>query len=138
MSEFVRLAQYYFEERFYNCSEAIIRAANDYYDLKIADDDLLLFGAYGGGMFSGMTCGCLSAAVAIISRLTVKENAHKEKETLRPLVQKMVRNFKEYLGGTGCTELKPKYYSKEKACLKTVLLSAEIIEQTINEMNKQD
>ena len=136
MSEFVSLAQHYFEDEFFNCSEAIIRAANDYYDLKIADDDLLLFGGYGSGMYSGMTCGCLDAGAAIISKMYVRENARKEINRIRPLIQNLVRNYNEHLGGTTCMVLKPKYYTKERFCLRTVILSAEVIEKTINEIRQ--
>ncbi len=137
MTDFLKLVEHYFVDGYYNCSEAIIRAANEYYDLKISDDDLLLFGGYGGGMFSGLTCGSLVAGVAVLSKMLVKENARKEKEELRPMFLKLIRNFREILGSTECREIKPKYYTKEKACLKTVLLAAEALEKTIVEIGQR-
>ena len=137
MTDFEKIVEKYFVEGYYNCSEAIIRAANDYYDLKITDEDLLLFGGFGGGMFSGLTCGSLCAGACVLSKMLVKENARKEKDELRPKFQKLIRNFRQILGGTECKEIKPKYYSKEKACLKTVMLAAEALEKTINEIRSE-
>ncbi len=35
----------------YNCAETMIRAANEYYDLKLHDRDMIMLGGYGGGSF---------------------------------------------------------------------------------------
>ena len=97
-----------------------------------------LFGGFGGGMFSGMVCGALVAGVAVISKMIVQRSAKEEKETVRPKIQKMVRNFRNHLEGTTCVELKPKYHTKEEGCFKTILLGTQALEITIDEIKEND
>jgi hypothetical protein len=42
--------KYYYDQN-YNCAETMIRAANEYYDLKLHDRDMIMLGGYGGGSF---------------------------------------------------------------------------------------
>ena len=137
MSEFVEKVRYYYQDAYLNCSEAIIRAANDHYGLEISDGDLRMFGSYGGGMFSGLICGVLCASVAVLGKMIIKENAREEQSEIRPLFQKLIRSFKEELGGNSCPELKPKYFSRETACWETVRRGAEVLEKTIEEIREK-
>ena len=137
MSEFEELVCHYFKDENYNCAETIIHAANDYYHLNINKEDMKLFGGFGGGMFSGMVCGALVAGVAVISKMIVQRSDKEEKETVRPKIQKMVRNFRNHLDGLTCVELKPKYHTKEEGCFKTILLGAQALEMTVNEIQKE-
>ena len=137
MSEFVEKVRYYYQDCYLNCSEAIIRAANDYYDLDISDGDLRMFGSYGGGMFPGLICGVLCASAAVFGKMIIRENAREEQSQIRPLFQKLTRSFKEELGGISCPELKPKYFAKETACWTTVKLGAEVLERTVEEIREK-
>ena len=58
--------KYYFEQN-YNCAETLLRAANDYYDLKLHDRDMIMVGAYGAGIQCGNTCGAVLAAASVLS-----------------------------------------------------------------------
>ena len=136
MSEFQELVSHYYRDENYNCAETIIHAANEYYHLDIKAEDMKLFGGFGGGMFSGMTCGALIAGVAVISGMTVQRSAKEEKETIRPKIQLLVRTFREHLDGLTCVELKPKYHTKEEGCYKTILLGAQALEMTIDKIKE--
>ena len=70
------LPKYYFEQN-YNCAETILRAANEYYDLKLHDRDMILVGAYGAGIQSGNTCGAVLSAAAVLSMKYVEAKAMK-------------------------------------------------------------
>ena len=59
--------QKYYFERNYNCAETLLRAANDYYDLKLHDRDMIMVGAYGAGIQCGNTCGAVLAAASVLS-----------------------------------------------------------------------
>lgn len=48
--------QKYYVQGNYNCSETLIHAANEYYDLKLDEDSMKVLSGFGGGMFV-----CLSA-----------------------------------------------------------------------------
>lgn len=127
------IEKYYMEQN-YNCSETMLRAANEYYHLDITKDDLRMMAGFGGGMFVGDTCGSIIGCIAALSKMTVKDKAHDERQTIRPLIQKFMINFKQIAGATKCTELKPKYnISKDKRCLPTCLLAGQALEKTLAE-----
>jgi len=56
------------ETHTYVCSEATLRAANDYYRLGLEDDALKLAAAFGGGMYSEETCGIVIGGCMAISQ----------------------------------------------------------------------
>ena len=43
------LPKYYFDQN-YNCAEAILRSANEYYNLGIHETDMIIVGASGAGI----------------------------------------------------------------------------------------
>ena len=128
--------KYYIDEN-YNCSECLIHAANEYYGLNIDPEDMKMFGGFGSGMYSGIICGTLVANVAILSKMVIKNKAREETEEILPVINRMVRNFNEHLEGNTCRELRPKYYTKEESCLKTVLLAAEVLQKAVDELKEK-
>ena len=136
MKDLKELAKYYYTEENYNCSEAIIHAANERYDLKISEDDMKMFGGFGSGMYAGIVCGALAAGVAVLSKMVVVSKAREEGATVRPAISNLVRTFRKNLDGISCAELRPKYYTPEESCLKTVLLAAEALELSIEQSGK--
>lgn len=138
MSEFLEKVRYFYQDEYCNCSEAIIRAANEYYSLNISDDDLKMFGAYGGGMFSGLTCGVISASAAVLGKMIIDENARKEQAEIRPKFQKLVRNLIQELGGSSCAQIKPRFFTKETVCWVTVEHAAKVLEKTIEEIREKE
>ena len=97
--------KYYFEQN-YNCAETLLRAANDYYDLKLHDRDMIMVGAYGAGIQCGNTCGAVLAAASVLSMKYVEAKAH-ESEDIRPVVMKLMRKFNAKYGSTLCKDIKP-------------------------------
>ncbi len=130
------LVRYYYTDLNYNCSEALIHAANEYYELGITDDDMKMLGGFAGGMYAGIVCGALVGSVAALSKMIVEKTAREEGTVVRPVIRDMVRNFDRHLGGRTCAELKPKYYTREDSCLKTVLLGAEALEMSVRKMKE--
>ena len=125
------LPKYYFEQN-YNCAETILRAANEYYDLKLHDRDMILVGAYGAGIQSGNTCGAVLSAAAVLSMKYVEAKAH-ESEDIRPVVVKLMRKFNEKYGSTLCKDIKPQSFKPEYRCRETINTACDILEDTIAE-----
>lgn len=123
-----------YKEDKYNCSEALIVGANEYYNLGLDDDTYKLFSGFGAGMFSGEVCGALSGSVAIVSKLLIQTKAREQMDELRPKTRIVVKNFQEHLKGRSCKELKPLYFDKQEMCLKTTVLAAQALEATIQEL----
>lgn len=125
------LPKYYFEQN-YNCAETILRAANEYYNLKLHDRDMILVGAYGAGIQSGNTCGAVLSAAAVLSMKYVEAKVH-ESEDIRPVVVKLMRKFNEKYGSTLCKDIKPQSFKPEYRCRETINTACDILEDTIAE-----
>lgn len=126
----------YFEGN-YNCAETILRAANEYYDLKLHDRDMIMVGAYGAGMQCGNTCGAILSAAAVLSMKYVEAKAH-ESEDIRPVVNKLMRKFNEKYGSTLCKDIKPQSFKPEYRCRETIIAACDILEATINEYEQEN
>lgn len=135
--EFKDVVKKYYIDENYNCSECLIHAANEYYGLNIGFEDMKMFGGFGSGMYAGIVCGTLIANVAILSKMVIRNKAREETDQILPVINRMVKEFNEHLQGTSCRELRPKYYSKEESCLKTVLLAAEVLEKAVDELKEK-
>ena len=134
LSEYI---EHYYTKENYNCSEAIIQAANACYDLGISKEDMKMFGGFGSGIYAGLICGSLVAGAAVLSKMVVKEKAREEQDSVRPVINGFVRNFRQILEGTNCAELRPKYYTKEASCLKTVMLAGEALQMSIEKLKEE-
>lgn len=125
------LHEYYFDKN-YNCAETILRAANDYYNLGLNDRDMIMVGSYGAGLQTGNTCGAVLAASAVLSMMYVPAKAH-ESADIKPVMQILMRKFKEKYGSTLCKDIKPQSFKPEYRCKLTIEDSCDILEATIKE-----
>lgn len=126
--------QYY--QQGYNCSESILRAGNDVYQLDLHDKDMIMVASFGGGFQIGDVCGALSGAACVISSRYVETKAH-DVEDLRPLTQSLVLAFQKRLGSRLCAQIKPNFHNKEVKCQHTVGIAAEVLEDVIKEWDIQ-
>ena len=63
-----RAAHYYFTLG-KSCAEGILWAANDLYNLKLTEGEVQLFAGFRTGMGCGSTCGGLTGAIGVLSRM---------------------------------------------------------------------
>lgn len=93
-----------------NCSEAILYAANEYYELNLDSDSFKMMSGFGGGLQEKHLCGIISGCVAVLGILFKNENteqinvleaAIKELKTRFRLIYKQIEcdylqtNFKD-------------------------------------------
>lgn len=121
----------------FNCAESVVKAANDYYSLNIQEKDIHLVSGFGAGMQCGDLCGGMVGAIAVISMKYVENRAHEDRPGLRNKVTTLIRNFEKEAGSRLCKDIKPKYYNPEIKCQKTIMLAAEVLENTINQLEKE-
>ncbi len=121
--------KYYYDQN-YNCAETMIRAANEYYDLKLHDRDMIMLGAYGGGIQTGNTCGAILAAASVLSMKYVEQKAHESKD-IKPVVTALIREFNKRYGSVLCKDIKPQSFDPENRCRKTIETACDILEQVI-------
>ncbi len=124
-------SKYYFEGN-YNCAEAILRAANEYYDLGLHDRDMISFGGFGAGIQSGNTCGAVLAGVGVLSMKYVEQKAHESKD-IKPVTMMLIREFNKQYGSVLCKDIKPQSFKPEYRCKNTIEVACDIIEKVIEE-----
>ena len=120
----------------HNCAETLLAACNDTFNLNLPTSSLILVSGFGGGMFTGNTCGALSGCTAALGTMLVKTKAH-ETPDLPKAQRLLVRNFRSALGDTHCAQIKPNFHSPEERCLNTCLMAAQAMNQTLLELHEQ-
>lgn len=116
----------------YNCSETLILAGNDAYNLGLDANASKLMAGFGGGCGCGHLCGALAGALGVISMLTVTDRAHNT-EGFGPIRADFMKLYEEKLGSVMCNDLKAKYRTEENGCLKTCELTAELLAAYLEE-----
>lgn len=122
----------YFINRDYNCAETVLRVANDAYKLGLREQDFKLVSAFGGGLGCGKTCGALCGALSAIGCIKVADRAHAT-ENFKELCSGFVQRFEAELGSIDCETLKLKYRNEETRCLKTVVLTANALDEYLSD-----
>lgn len=123
---------YYFEQN-YNCAEALLHGANDYYNLGLGEHDMKLAAGFGAGMQTGNICGTVLSAIGILSMKYVEAKAH-ESTDIKPVTQLFLRRFREGLNGSLlCKDLKAAYFRPDTRCIDTVLTACDVLEQVLAE-----
>lgn len=127
--------RYYYLENDYNCAEAVVRAANDDYQLGIPEDGLKLLSGFGGGMCCGKTCGAVCGALAILSQRIVEGKAHATdgfKEKCAGLVGKM----EQALETVTCEQLKAKHFKDDTHCYEVVETAYGVLAAYLKELDQ--
>lgn len=123
---------YYRKENDLSCSESMIKAGNEYFNLNIDEECFRAFSGFSGGMYGNCTCGAVTAAVAILSLLYVENGAHNS-PLLKKKVSKFVELFRKQLSATECERLRELHHTPVIRCQKMMEVAAELIEQVVNE-----
>jgi len=124
-----RAAHYYFTMG-KSCAEGILWAANDLYDLKLTEGEVQLFAGFRTGMGCGSTCGGLTGAIGVLSRM------YGSREDFNALCGEFVSAFEAKLACNtiDCAPLAAKYKNELTRCTAAVELSADALEAFIDKL----
>lgn len=129
--------KYYGAEYDLNCSETILYAANEEYDLNLTKETFKTMAAFGGGMAVEATCGVITGAISVLGILFIKERAH-ESDYVKTLTQEFIEEFRKQCNAINCDNLKELYRNDEIRCLSIVEKGAIILDNIVTrERNKQ-
>ncbi|AOT72139.1 C-GCAxxG-C-C family (seleno)protein [Geosporobacter ferrireducens] len=120
-----------------NCAEKILYGANEAYDLGLDSNSLKLAAGFGGGMAIESTCGALTAAVMVLSKLFVEDTAHKNSK-IKTLTKELFDDYEKAMGNIDCKPLKKDYRTSLSGCDKVIIKAAEILDKIVSrelEMN---
>lgn len=98
-----------------SCSESIIYAANEYYELNLPKEALYMMAPFSGGLFEKELCGIITGCVAVLGILFTNGVAHKS-EILEKAVIEFKSAFKEKYGTSSCNTLYEDYRDEIVGC----------------------
>ncbi len=117
----------------YNCAEAMLHGADDYYHLHLPEEAFRLSCGFGGGCQHDELCGGLASAVAILGYLYSVNGRGHQSDLLAQLESQLFERFEQQLRITNCKQLKQENYIPVRKCEKILVTAADILEQIISE-----
>ena len=125
-----------FLEKDCNCAEAVLLWADERYGLGVAPEDVKLVSGFGGGLGSGENCGALLGALAALSKMLVREQAHAT-PMFRERCAELVSRFRADLGSIECEELKERYRRPDVRCLYVVERAAAVLDEYVQSLKEE-
>ena len=122
-----KIKKYYLDAGM-NCSESMLRAADEAYGLGLREEDFLLLRSFGGGMAVGGPCGALTGAVAALGRLFGDKL---DKMALHELVAGFIADFEQRFKARDCTLLTPELKKEDVRCFELVCGAAVLLDETV-------
>ena len=113
----------YYHKKGYNCSQCILKACEEIYNIKCSEETLNLCSAINNGFGIGSMCSVLIAGIMVFGLLF-------EENTAKKLRLKLLLSFKEK-HSLDCISLKKEFNNKN--CDKIIEEISNIIENLINE-----
>ncbi len=124
------MADDYMLKNDYNCAEAMLRAANEAYDLGLSEEALRAASPFGGGMGREDACGALTGALMVLGVLRCSGKQHQDPR-LGELRDELVRRFEERFGSIECRRIKATHRDAERGCSPVTEVTAEILETVV-------
>jgi|AntAceMinimDraft_18_1070375.scaffolds.fasta_scaffold00496_13 C_GCAxxG_C_C family probable redox protein len=118
-----------------SCSETVLYAANEYYNLGLDEKSFKMMSGFSGGMFEGETCGIITGGISVISILLTidnKENSPKLKDAVVEFRQRFLKELKS----KDCTPLKEMYEEEIIGCGNLIYAGGKILEEVIDKYVK--
>lgn len=91
----------------YNCSESMLLAINDKYDLHISEDAKTQMAAFGGGLFMGDVCGLLIGGYAALAHMFAEKENPKANDKLKSVCKEWYSRFSKEFNTINCINIKP-------------------------------
>lgn len=120
----------YGQDQDFNCAEKILYGANEIYQLCLDKEALKMAAGFGGGMAIEDVCGALTAAIMVLGRLFVSNNAH-ESTRIKDLTKELLESYRTEMGEIDCAPLKTRYRTEAIKCREVILKAAEILDKIV-------
>ncbi|MGI6331209.1 MAG: C-GCAxxG-C-C family protein [Zhaonellaceae bacterium] len=121
----------YFYRNGLNCAESTVRLFSSMGKYEIPKDLIKAMSGFGGGMQRGLTCGAVTASVALLGLFTGRTEPNESREPSAQAVRTYLEEFEKRFGSLTCNKLKADFESKSdemyEHCAKFVTGSVEII-----------
>jgi len=125
-----KINKYYTKEYDFSCSEVMIYAASDEYNMNLQSETFKTMSSFGGGMGIESVCGAITGSLAVIGILFTNEKAH-EGTRVKKLCQEFFLKFEAELSSNNCKELKNKYKKEDIGCRVMIEASTKILDKIV-------
>jgi C_GCAxxG_C_C family probable redox protein len=125
-----KINKYYTAKYDLSCSEVMMYAASDEYNMNLQSETLKTMSSFGGGMGIESVCGAITGSLAIIGILFTKERAH-EGDRVKKLCQEFFQKFETKLSTNNCGVLKAKYKKEDTGCRVMIETAANILDEIV-------
>jgi C_GCAxxG_C_C family probable redox protein len=127
----------YFNCNGLNCAESTVRLLDSLEKYEIPPYLIKTMSGFGGGMQRGLTCGAVTASVALLGLFTGRTEPWQSREPSAQAVKTYLEAFEKRFGSLTCEQLKGDFKSKTDEmyahCAKFVTGSVEIITEILAE-----
>jgi C_GCAxxG_C_C family probable redox protein len=90
----------------YHCSESVVKAVNEYYDLKLDDSIIRMVSAFAAGMGEAKcACGCITGGVIVLGYLYGRTESHEDDDLIADLAKELHDKFIAEFNVACCKEL---------------------------------
>jgi len=117
-----------------NCSESIVFAANEYYELGLNENALKMMTGFGGGVCEKELCGVISGAVAVIG-MVLKNKTNSDGSVVKQAVIDFKNSFKESYNQIDCEYLVDNFKDEVVGCDKIIFESVSKLQEVIRKYN---
>lgn len=126
----------YFYNGGLNCAESTVRLFAELTGSDIPHDLIKVMSGFGGGMQRGLTCGAVTASVALLGFYTGRTETYESREPSAVVVGEYLKKFEDKFSALTCCELCKGYMSKSDEmydhCTQFVTESVKIIANILN------
>jgi len=132
-----KLIAKYRDEALYDlsCSEAIIYAANEKYDLGLTESHFKMMAPFSGGMYEGEICGVVTGAIAVLGIIYTDKVSHNS-PVLKEIVIEYKTRFKELLGSRICDTLMETQRDEINGCNSIIVQGGMLLQEIIVKYDK--
>ncbi|MCE0495014.1 C-GCAxxG-C-C family protein [Vibrio salinus] len=115
-----------------NCSETILKGANDTYRLGLDENAIRLAAGFGGGMGVENACGVVTGMVMALSARYAEERGHTSPE-MKDKIKLAIDKFESQYRSTNCFCLKQNHRDEEKGCHELIRSGGRILDEIMKE-----
>lgn len=128
MEQYIK--KYRTEKYDYSCSETILRAANDCYNLHLEESHFRMMAPFSGGLFEKELCGIVSASISVLGILFTNHVAH-DSILLQEAVIEYKKRFKEQFSSMDCSLLMDRHRHPETGCTDLIIEGGSLLHEIV-------